>query len=125
VVDAPTQLALRILLEQDSAIRDAAVPLRGKLAPDEKPGGLQTADQGLLFYSVDFDRAYRWSGAAWEDAPGQPARGMVAFFAIDPPIGWLRCDGRAGFGTTADGQVIRRVAPVVAVLNGLAAWVRL
>ncbi len=69
--------------------------MRGTLGPDTKPTNLTTADTHFLFFSTDYFRAYRWTGSAWEDAPGAPTRFMIAFFGGTPtPItGWQLCDG--------------------------------
>lgn len=54
---------------------------------------LVTGDAGYLFAATDYARVYRWSGSAWADAPGEPARDEVAFFAVAPGTGWRVCDG--------------------------------
>lgn len=45
-------------------------PMRGTLSPNQKPAGMGANDAGFLFYSTDFDRVYRFTGAGWQDAPG-------------------------------------------------------
>jgi hypothetical protein len=73
----------------------------GTLSPDQKPT-LTTSDTGYRFRSTDFAREYRWTGSAWEDAPGQPARGQIVHFPITihadfaPGTGWQLCDGTGG-----------------------------
>ena len=66
--------------------------------PDTKPTDLGLPDAGFIIRSSDFDRLYRWSGAAWADLRGQSQRGHVAFFpeAYAPTTGWQLCDGTAG-----------------------------
>lgn len=77
-------------------------PFAGTLSPNQKPSDLGTRDAGFEFRSTDFDRLYRWTGSAWIDAPGQEARGQIAFFpitidaAFTPGTGWQLCDGTAG-----------------------------
>lgn len=67
-------------------------PMRGSLAGI--PGTLTAHDVGFLYAATDYDRLYRWSGAAWADAPGQPARGQICAFGPQaPPTGWALCDG--------------------------------
>lgn len=72
----------------------------GTLSPDQKPT-LTTSDIGYRFRATDFQREYRWSGSAWTDAPGSPARGHVAFFpysldaTCQPGSEWHLCDGTA------------------------------
>lgn len=79
--------------------------MRGTLSPNEKPTGLGTDDVGYLFLSTDFDRAYRWDGSAWADAPGEPTRGMVAYFmsGLVPAVGWALCDGSSVTRSTPTG----------------------
>lgn len=72
----------------------------GTLSPDQKPT-LTTEDAGYLFGSTDFQRLYKWTGAAWNDAPGQPTRGSIQWFDASahadfvPGAGWALCDGTA------------------------------
>lgn len=71
--------------------------VNGTISPDQKPTGIDTTDTGLLFNSTDFDRIYRWGGAAWSDAPGQPQRDVVEMCRTAPAgNGWHLCDGTAG-----------------------------
>lgn len=82
----------------------------GTLSPDLKPT-LTTDDANYLFFSTDFWRGYRWTGSAWQDAPGQADRGQISYFDENlPPLGagtyWVLCDGSTvtrskGDGTTA------------------------
>lgn len=125
--DHAVRLQLRIFADRDGVIRDAAIPLRGRLVPDERPEGLKPSDIGLAYYATDFDRVLLWDGAVWGDAPGQPARGMIVFFetGVTPPAWWLRCDGRTADGTQADGSMARVKAPTVPAFNGLLAYMRL
>ena len=69
--------------------------MRGTINPDQKPT-LVAADAGFLFYSTDFAHTYRWTGTAWEYAPGDDGSGYVAFYTVAPPAGiWQACDGTA------------------------------
>src|SRR3990167_3373620 len=70
----------------------------GTLSPDLKPTGLGTNDANYRFRSTDFLREYRWTGSAWEDAPGQPARGTIAYFTdgLLPGTGLSLCNATAG-----------------------------
>lgn len=55
---------------------------------------LTANDVGYLYYATDFDRVYVWTGAAYADAYGQPAREDIHFFTTAPPgNGWQLCDG--------------------------------
>lgn len=61
-------------------------------------------DAGFLWKMADFDRLYRWTGAAWEDAAGQPTRGMIVFFPFtNPGTGWAICDGGGATISTSSG----------------------
>lgn len=82
----------------------------GTLDPDEKPT-LTTNDVGYLFHSTDFNRLYRWSGTAWADAPGQPARYAVHWFTVapDPITGWALLDGSTVDVSTKIGGVTEGV----------------
>lgn len=69
-------------------------PMFGTLSPDTKPT-LTADDAGFIFASTDFDRLFRWDGAGWADASGQPMRGQIAYFSdtLLPGTGWALCDG--------------------------------
>lgn len=74
--------------------------------------GLVTADAGYLFYATDYDRVYRWDGAAWEDAPGQPARFAICWFDTTPDTaGWEMCDGAAVTRSTTSGGTTGYTVP--------------
>jgi hypothetical protein len=67
-------------------------------------GGLTADDAGYLCAVTDYDRLYRWSGSGWEDAPGQPTRGLIAYFAgTGPGPGWALCNGSGASMSTASG----------------------
>lgn len=125
VADKTIQLALRILHDLRRILERKTLPQRGTLNPDQRPSNVNPLQAGVLFYATDFDRVFRWNGSTWEDAPGQPARGMVAFFLVDPGTGWAACDGGVLNMTNSAGEVVGGVAPVVEALSGLSPWVRL
>lgn len=87
-------------------------PMVGTLSPDQKPT-LGANDAGFRFASSDFDRVYRWTGAAWADAPGQPARGTIAYFddTLLPGTGWALCDGGAVTRSTSTGTTAAFTTP--------------
>lgn len=95
-------------------------PMRGTISPDQKPS-LTANDVGFLFYSTDFDRVYRWDGAAWADAPGQPTRGQIAYFVDNllPGTGWQLCDGTATTRSTATGGTAAYTVPDLTTTNAL------
>lgn len=75
-------------------------PLAGALSSIISPS---TDDVGFLYRATDFDRVYRWTGSAWQDAPGQPRRGMMVFATADLGTGWHVCDGSSVTGSTSSG----------------------
>ncbi len=84
----------------------------GTLNPDTKPT-LTAADAGYLFVSTDFNRIYRWDGAAWADFPGSEPRGVVVA-SYEPtvmPVGWALCDGTAVEMSTPLGGVVAYTPP--------------
>lgn len=69
-------------------------PFRVTLSPDAKPTGLTTEDENFLIHATDYDRIYRWNGAAWVDAPGQQPRRMIQYFdTATAAQGWALCNG--------------------------------
>lgn len=103
-----------------------ASPLRGTLNPDQKPQlGPEAVDS--KFYATDFNRTYRWTGSAWQDAPDAPARFLIAYFAAapEPSVGWAKCNGASVFRSTSDGRTAFFEVPNVAPDdNGFSAWIR-
>lgn len=91
-------------------------PTRGTLA--SITGSLTTKDAGYLYYATDYDRVYRWTGTAYEDAPGQPARNAVSYFDQSTvPTGWAKCDGSAATISTATGGTAAITTPDLITLN--------
>jgi hypothetical protein len=73
---------------------------------------LTANDAGVLAYATDYDRLYRWTGAlAWTDAPGQPTRGTIAFFATAPGTGWALCNGAGATSSTSAGGTTGLTTP--------------
>lgn len=87
--------------------------MRGTLSPDQKPAALGTDDGGFLFYSTDFDRLFRWTGAAWSRGPGEPPAGLLLDTTADeaPGVGWQLCDGSTVSRTTALGALVNVTVP--------------
>lgn len=114
--------AIRILQQQ------VLEPNSGTLSPDQRPKNLTRQDVGTLFFSIDFDRMYRWNGSTWEDAPGSPQRYSISFFPYtNPPItpGWLQCNGSSGNASTSNGTVTAVHAPYMSSLDTQVPWIRL
>jgi len=86
-------------------------PTRGVLA--SLTGGLTADDAGYQYFATDFDRAYRWTGAAWADAPGQPQRGQICYFddSLAPGAGWALADGSTVTRSTATGGTASYTTP--------------
>jgi hypothetical protein len=59
------------------------------------PSDLSTHDSGLLVWVVDYNHLIRWSGAAWEWAPGEVGSGFIRDFLATPGPEWVLCDGSA------------------------------
>lgn len=132
ITDPMTQNAVRIVNDKLASLADSAVPIEGRLAPDERPSPLDQRAAGLLFYSTDFARAFRWNGTSWEDAPGQPDRGIVGWFAPPGPPdtiltipGWASCNGKIVQQTSSDGSIKSLQTPAIPASNGLVAYIRL
>jgi len=65
-----------------------------------KPTGLGTTDKGLLVEATDYKRVFRWTGSAWERAPGERPTREFCYFAENPGTGWHLCDGSASITYT-------------------------
>lgn len=127
VQDTPTALCLRLLWDSIYQLQTLSKgPTQGTLSPDTKPvlGG---GDVGVLFYSTDFNRLYRWSGSSWADDPTAPPRFQIAYFfsTPEPSTGWAQCDGRSVTRSTSSAGTSYFTTPVIPVLNGFPAFVRL
>lgn len=132
IQDQMAMTAVRITNDKLASLADSAVPVEGRLNPDERPSPLDQRAAGLLFYSTDFARVFRWTGSAWEDAPGQPERNQVGWFApAGPPdtiltmAGWASCNGKTVQQTSSDGALKTLQTPTIPAANGLVAYIRL
>lgn len=94
-------------------------PMTGTLDPDEKPTDLTPSDVGFRYLATDFGREYRWSGTAWVDVPGGPARFGIEWFtaAPEPAAGWQLCDGTVTTRSTAVGGTAAFTAPNLTAAN--------
>lgn len=67
-------------------------------------GILTTNDIGLLVNVTDYCHVLRWTGAAWEWAPGEVPGGYVAHFLAAPSSnGWVLVNGSATTILKSDG----------------------
>lgn len=81
------------------------------LSPDTKPAGLGANDTGFRIRSTDFDREYRWGGAAWADAPGAPKRKFLQLSIDAPGAGWCLANGVATTISTSTGGTAAYTPP--------------
>lgn len=127
IKDPATQQALRILYDKLRSVKDnASGPIVGSLKPDTKPK-LTSQDAGRLFFAKDYNRTFKWTGTAWEDAPAQPERSHIAFFSptFNPGLGWAPCNGSPVAISTSDARTLVFTPPVLPDFNGQKAWLRL
>lgn len=66
-----------------------------------KPADLGDNDTGFLFYGTDYAHTWRWTGTAWQYAPGDRIAGEIAWFTEAAGTGWALCNGAAVTRTTA------------------------
>ena len=126
IKDGATARAIRFIWDQLQSLTKAVKQTRqGTLNPDQRPR-LSPAEAGTEFFSTDFNRAYRWTGSRWEDAPSAPARWQVSTFARppEPSVGWILCDGRSGNISTSAGGTTYVSTPSIPVFNGLSSYLR-
>lgn len=85
-------------------------PMFGTLATI--PAGLGTADAGFLFGATDYYHMYRWTGAAWDFAPGDSGSGFIVA-AIASLLGalWAPCDGGSYAVAKPDGTTVNVNTP--------------
>ena len=80
-------------LQEDELWWYLAGTMRNTLA--DKPADLGTNDTGFLFYGTDYVRTWRWTGTAWEYAPGERLAKEINWYPGTVPAGWALCDGSA------------------------------
>lgn len=102
VTDGPRDLVTIPWMMYFESIRQMfsrVIPLRGLLA--KRPSSLGKDDEDFLYYATDFARLFRWTGTAWERAPGEDQTAEIRFFGpVAPGTGWHLCDGTAGITRT-------------------------
>lgn len=72
---------------------------------------LGAADAGFRFLATDYRHTFRWTGSAWEFAPGDAGSGFFQDFAIAPGAEWQICDGSATTYAKADGTTAAFTTP--------------
>lgn len=75
------------------------------------PAGLGADDTGFLFYSTNYVRTWRWTGSAWDYAPGERLHKEIAWYPGTLPNGWALCDGSAVTVSTAAGATASFTTP--------------
>jgi hypothetical protein len=103
IVDVPTK--------EQHKWKYMAGTMRGTLSA--KPTDLATDDTGLLYYATDYARTFRWTGSAWENAPGETPQGAIAFFDANPGTGWGLADGSTATYSTAVAGTTSKAKPNV------------
>lgn len=85
------------------------------------PTDLGADDAGFLLQITDYGHRVRWSGTAWDFAPGDQGNAYFQDFAVAPSTGWKLCDGTA---TTylVMGVTIAATAFTTPNLSGTAAY---
>jgi hypothetical protein len=83
-------------------VRVPAATLRDNLV--NIPHDLTTADEGILFYALDFDHTFRWDGRQWQWGSGEIKPGTMSFAAADPGVGWHILDGATVDRAELDGH---------------------
>lgn len=61
----------------------------------------KSIDAGFLFYATDYAHTWRWTGTAWEYAPGDRPSGEIGWFTAAPGTGWALCNGSAATRSTS------------------------
>lgn len=130
VADSGAQSAIRLVWDRIGLlVLSTTTPTSGTLNPDTKPTGLGPKDAGRIFLATDYNRRYRWTGTAWEDDPAAPTRYQISFFLAgstpQPTTGWVACDGTTVNASTAAGATESFTTPIIPVLYGQTAWIRL
>jgi hypothetical protein len=82
-------------------------------SPDLKPADLGVPDADFRIRALDFDHRYRWTGATWEFAPGDPGSKWIAMaMSAAPTAGvWALCDGSVSSAALANGSVAAVTTP--------------
>jgi hypothetical protein len=94
-------------------------PMSGTISPDQKPGGLAATDAGFRFFSTDFKRMYKWTGASWLDQQDRSdPRFRIEFFdGLAPGAGWALCDGSVVTSSLSSGGTSTYTTPDLLTAN--------
>ncbi len=74
------------------------------------PAGLTTADAGFLFGASDYKHLFRWGGAAWDFAPGDPGSEYMVGGTPNGAL-WAPCDGGTYGFAQPGGTVTNKATP--------------
>lgn len=66
------------------------------------PRGLRQNDAGYIYEATDYKRRFRWTGTAWEYAPGERLTREIIWYPGTLPSGWALCDGSSVTVTAAN-----------------------
>lgn len=107
VLDAQGLMTPQWFLSLQEALRKREG--HGTLA--EIPTRLGSDDEGYLYEVEDYKHVLRWTGSAWEFAPGDPGSGFLQHFAVAPGSEWKLCDGTATTYLKSDGTTASITPP--------------
>ena len=76
------------------------------------PTTLGVNDEGAIYYELEYNHAYQWSGSAWRFLPGDPGAGYIVA-GTTAPIGgaWVLCDGAMADISQGDGTIASVTTP--------------
>jgi len=76
------------------------------------PTTLGPNDEGAIYYELEYNHAYQWTGSAWRFLPGDPGAGYIVA-GTTAPIGgaWALCDGTAVDVSQGDGTIASVTTP--------------
>lgn len=119
-VTNPWAMWFRSLVQSRSST--TAAESSGLLAA--KPTGLTSADKGYIYEATDYKRRFRWTGSAWEYAPGERIEGEIVGSTVSLAAGWVFCNGAVVTMTKPDATTHSVTLPNLsnAYLKGAAAY---
>jgi hypothetical protein len=120
IVTRPWAMWFRGLLA--SRTTASATESSGLLAA--KPTGLTAGDKGYIYEATDYKRRFRWTGSAWEYAPGERIEGEIVGSTVSLGAGWAWCNGSAVTMTRPDATTHSVTLPNLSnsYLKGAAAY---
>lgn len=102
----------------------ASVPGVNRWALASQPT-LGAGDAGYVAFVSDYGHFVRWTGTAWEFAPGDAGNGFFSMRPLAPQeVGWQLCDGTATDYLVVGGGTLTASAFTTPNLNGSAAYLK-